>query len=333
MGPPPRVSVVVTTYNQALYIGSALESVFAQTRQPDEVIVVDDGSTDETPARIAPYRDRLVCIRQPNQGIAGARNTGIRRARGELLAFLDGDDVWEPEKLAIHIAAATGHPDSGLIVVNGVEFAETGLTRPSLFPMAITSLFDGGAQTVSVDASRYFLQGCMIATTSQVIIPAWVLETVGLSDPSLAVVSDWDLYLRIAERYPVTFVDRRLTRWRYHERSASGPESLRGLRWGEDSVIMFAKRVRETPGERRQLERTALRSHLFRTAQEAYYLADAGQRAVGLGALRRLLRWSWFSAAPAAFLLAAYSPAWLTGCLGGLARGVLKGRRPGNPGR
>ena len=333
MGPPPRVSVVVTTYNQAPYIGPTLESVFAQTRPPEEVIVVDDGSTDETPERIAPYRDRLVYIRQPNQGIAGSRNTGIRRAQGELLAFLDGDDLWEPEKLAVHVAAASAHPGSGLIAVNGVQFAETGLTIPSLFPASIAPLFEGGAETVSVDASGYFLRAGLICTTSQVIIPARVLETVGLSDPDLAVVSDWDLYLRIAERYPVTFVNRRLTRWRYHDRSASGPDMLRELRWGEDGVIMFAKHARESRGERRKLVRAALKAQVFRTVQEAYYLAEAGQRGVGLGALRRLLRWSWFSAAPAAFFLAAYSPAWLRGRLGGVVRRVLKGRRPADPGQ
>ena len=89
---PPLASVVVTTYNQAPYIGPALDSVFAQTYRPDEVIVVDDGSTDETSDRIAPYRDRITYIRQPNQGVAQSRNTGIRAARGELLAFLDDFD-------------------------------------------------------------------------------------------------------------------------------------------------------------------------------------------------------------------------------------------------
>jgi len=320
MSPQPRVSVVVTTYNQARYIGPTLESVFAQTRQADEVILVDDGSTDETPEAIAPYRDRLVYIRQVNQGVAGSRNTGIRHAQGALLAFLDGDDLWEPEKLAVQVAAAAAHPDSGLIAVNGVQFAETGLTIPSLFPAMIAPLFHGGAETVSVDASGYFLRAGIICTTSQVMIPARALETVGLSDPDLAVVSDWDLYVRIAERYPVTFVERRLTRWRYHDRSVSGPDILRGLRWGEDGVIMFAKHARETTGERRKLVRAALKAQLLRAVQEAYYLAEAGQREVGLRALRRLLRWSRFSVAPAAFLLAAYVPAWLRGLVGGLVR-------------
>src|SRR5712691_11140114 len=89
----PRVSVVITTYNQAPYIGAALEGVFAQTRQPDEVIVIDDGSTDNTTERISPYRGRILYVRQVNQGVAQSRNAGIQRAQGELLAFLDGDDL------------------------------------------------------------------------------------------------------------------------------------------------------------------------------------------------------------------------------------------------
>ena len=176
MGQTPSVSVVITTYNQASYIGPALDSVFAQSRPPAEVIVVDDGSTDETSERIAPYRDRLVYIRQPNQGVAQARNTGVRTARGDLLAFLDGDDLWESEKLALQVAAACAYPDSGLIAVNGVQFSETRLTRESLFPSPIARLFDGGVDSVCVDASPYFLRACVVSTTSQAMIPARMLE-------------------------------------------------------------------------------------------------------------------------------------------------------------
>jgi len=324
MSQTPSVSVVITTYNQASYIGPALDSVFAQSRTPAEVIVVDDGSTDDTPERIAPYRDRLVYIRQPNQGVAQARNTGVRTARGDLLAFLDGDDLWESEKLARQVAAACAHPDSGLIAVNGVQFSETRLTRESLFPSPIARLFDGGVDSVCVDASPYFLRACVVSTTSQAMIPARMLEAVGLSDPHLALVSDWDLYLRIAERYPVTFVNQRLTRWRYHEKSASGPALSRDVRWGEDGIHMLAKHVQRAAPERRRLVRASLRSKVFMTAQAAYYLVESGERDLGLKSLRRLLSWSRVSMAPAAFLLAAYSPAWLRRPLGGVARTALK---------
>ncbi len=102
----PSVSVVVTTYNQARYIAETIESVLAQTHAPREIIVVDDGSTDETPSITARFGDRITCIRQKNQGIAGSRNAGIRRASGELIAFLDGDDLWEPGKLAAQVDLA-----------------------------------------------------------------------------------------------------------------------------------------------------------------------------------------------------------------------------------
>ena len=320
----PQVSVVITTYNQAPYIGPALESVFAQTLQPDEVVVVDDGSTDETAERIAPFRDRIVYLRQSNQGVAEARNSGIRRARGEFLAFLDGDDLWEPEKLALQVAAACKHSTSGLIVVDGVQFSAAGILRESMFSTPIANLFNGGEETISIDASPYFLRENMIWTTSQVMIPASVFDTVGLSDPQLALVSDWDLYLRIAERYPVTFVPRRLMRWRYHEASASGPAVLRELRWGEDGLRMLAKHLRQASGDRRRIVRAALRSQVFMLTQAAYYRAEAGQRELGLRYLWRFLPWSRVSAAPLAFLLAAYSPAWLNRWLGRVARTVLK---------
>jgi glycosyltransferase involved in cell wall biosynthesis len=318
---PPLISVVVTTYNQAPYIGPALDSVLTQTSAPGEIIVVDDGSTDETPAAIAPYRDRIAYIRQPNQGVARSRNTGIRAAHGELLAFLDGDDLWEPDKLAVQALAAQGHPKSGLIAVNGIQFTEARVARESLFPAQIARLFESGEENACVDASTLFLHENVVWTTSQAMIPAWAIQSVGLSDPQFPLVNDWDLYLRIAERHPVTFVNRRLIRWRYHERSASGPAFLRQLRWGEDGICMLAQHVRRTPRKRRGAVRRALRSQILETARAAYDRTKPGQREIGVACLRRLLRWSLVSPAPAMFLVAAYSPNWLTRTLGRFARG------------
>lgn len=95
------VSVVVPTYNRAHSVGAALDSILTQIPPPDEVIVVDDGSTDNTSEVLAAYGDRLIVLRQENAGAAAARNAGIRRAAGEWVAFLDSDDVWLPGRMAV----------------------------------------------------------------------------------------------------------------------------------------------------------------------------------------------------------------------------------------
>lgn len=99
------VSVVVPLYNGRRYIAAAIDSILGQTRPPDEVIVVDDGSTDGGADIVAGYGDRVRLLRQENGGAPSALNAGLRVARGELVAFLDHDDLWMPEKLALQCAA------------------------------------------------------------------------------------------------------------------------------------------------------------------------------------------------------------------------------------
>ena len=138
---PHSISVIITTYNQSAFIGEALESVLTQSHQPSEIIVVNDGSTDDTDAQLTPYRARIRYIYQTNRGVAASRNTGVRNAGGELLAFLDSDDVWHPEKLARQVAAFNLHPDCGLIAVNGVQFDECGIRMEDLLAPCITGNF------------------------------------------------------------------------------------------------------------------------------------------------------------------------------------------------
>jgi len=268
---PPLVSVVVTTFNQAAYIEQALESALAQSYRSIEVIVVDDGSTDETRDVIRRFGDRVIPIFEANQGVAASRNVGSQQARGELLAFLDGDDVWRPEKLAVQVDAAERNPRSGLIVVDGVEFDESAVIKPSLF---FGELADALAKTQEpVVTGRFYrelLRGSFIGTTSQVMIPAWVLADVGLSDTRLRAASDYDLYLRVAARYDLTFVKQPLAQYRYLHTSASGPRWLR-FRWGEEEVMVLDKQAREGPVEERPFIRRELKWRVFRTAQKAYF--------------------------------------------------------------
>src|SRR5262245_60136432 len=139
----PIVSVIVTTYNQAHYISETLQSAIEQDFDDREIIVVDDGSTDDTPKLMVEFGRHVVYLRQTNQGVAGSRNAGIQRARGEFLAFLDGDDLWEPHKLSRQVRAARDNPLSGLIVADGVQFENEGtILQASLIAPSIRTLLD-----------------------------------------------------------------------------------------------------------------------------------------------------------------------------------------------
>lgn len=304
----PLVSVVVTAYNHSEYIGQAISSVLAQTYAPFEVIVVDDGSTDDTPVQIACFNDRITSIRQSNRGVAASRNAGITAAQGEYIAFIDGDDLWEPEKLAVQVRAAQDHPGSGLIVVDGCVFDGEETVAPSLFTMPWRhELPEGG--TTSSSRYRQLLKHNFIATTSQVMVPARVFDTTGLSDSAFACSSDYDLYLRIAARHDVTLTDRRLVRWRYLPTSASGPREERYLRYLFEDIAIIRKHLRRAGGVERSLLRQALRERILDGAEKCYSLGLTAGRLRGTSGLLKLMAGDPPSLAAAARLAGLWLPA------------------------
>lgn len=318
----PVVSVVVTTYNQAPYIEQTLDTVFAQTYKSHEVIVVDDGSTDDTPARLAGFKDRIRYLRQMNQGIAGSRNTGIRQAKGELVAFLDGDDLWEPEKLAIQVDAARTHPNSGLIVVDGVEFGDEGILRASLLGPCCT-----GLPEESVTTAHYYsqlLHECFISTVSEVMIPAKVFQAVGLSNQRFKCASDYDLYIRIAAAYDVTVIKKRLTRWRYLATSASGPRHLRTINWILGDIEVLKNQLREAPEEYRPLISRLLSTKILTAAESLYYHGRAVDRPYATRHLFMLLAENPGVPAVVPFLLGLWCPEAITSTLGPVVRKLLR---------
>ncbi|WP_422925473.1 glycosyltransferase family 2 protein [Singulisphaera sp. PoT] len=111
----PLVSVIIPAYRAAGTIGRAIESLLAQTRQPDEIVVVDDGSPDDIALALEPFAENVRLICTMNQGAAMARNVGIEASRGDLLAFLDADDYWEPRKLERQLQVMSDHPEVGLV--------------------------------------------------------------------------------------------------------------------------------------------------------------------------------------------------------------------------
>ena len=170
----PETTVAIPAFNAGRTIGAALQSVFAQTYRDYEVIVVDDGSTDDTASQVAEWGDRVTYVYQPNCGPAGARNEALRLARGRFIAFLDADDVWLPRKLERQVAYFARFPETGLLhTATLVSHAPTRTaleTTDSLAPdvfdgpptRAYCDLFHGriDINTLTVMAPRTVLLGC-----------------------------------------------------------------------------------------------------------------------------------------------------------------------------
>jgi glycosyltransferase involved in cell wall biosynthesis len=198
-----------------------VESVLAQSVVPGEIIVVDDGSRDDTVERLAPYEGRVRFLRQENQGVAAARNTGLAQASGDFIAFLDADDAWHPQKLERQLQAFARFPDAGLV---GTEIWEG--PTPGDFPVANGDKGAGGEKgsvpqekhrdqtPLRVDwvpLQRLVVKNCF--TTSSVMVRRQLLERVGSFDPQLHGPEDYDLWLRIAEVAKIGILRTRLT---YH---------------------------------------------------------------------------------------------------------------------
>jgi glycosyltransferase involved in cell wall biosynthesis len=196
------VSVIIPTWNRAAEVCAAIDSALAQTVRPFEVIVVDDGSTDDTADVLARYGDAIRVVRQHNQGVAAARNAGIAAARGELLAFLDSDDVWLPRKLELQLQRFGADPELGLVHC-GAQFENA---APRLAGM------EGWVATEILRLDR----DVIVAHGSSIMMPRRVAEEIGGFDVRMRVSEDWDFCYRIAARHRIAFVPEVLVRCARH---------------------------------------------------------------------------------------------------------------------
>jgi glycosyltransferase involved in cell wall biosynthesis len=126
----PLVSIIISVHNCARYLGESIGSALSQSYRPFEVIVVDDGSTDRS-AEVAKSFEKVCYFYQENQGVSGGRNTGIAMSRGEFIAFLDADDIWEPDKLDVQLAYMKQHPNIGITATKYLNFLEPGTLPPA----------------------------------------------------------------------------------------------------------------------------------------------------------------------------------------------------------
>ncbi|SHF68048.1 Glycosyl transferase family 2 [Desulfacinum infernum DSM 9756] len=191
---PGLVSVIIPTHNRARMVREAVESVLAQKDARFELIVVDDGSTDETPEALGPHRDRLRFIRQENRGVSAARNRGIQVARGEWIAFLDSDDLWLPGKLRAQLSFFEEHPDLLICQTEEVWIRNGRRWNPKKYHAKPSGYCFGR-----------LLERCLVSP-SAVMIHRRVLNEVGLFDETLPACEDYDLWLRIGCRRPIGLV-------------------------------------------------------------------------------------------------------------------------------
>ena len=189
------ISVIVPTYNRAQQLPRALDSILCQSCSPKEIIVVDDGSTDETSALMTSEYPEIVFIQQQNTGVSSARNVGIKRASGDWIAFLDSDDEWLPEKLEIQMKALYENPEIKICHTNEIWIRNGKRVNPK----KKHEKFGG-----------WIFQKCLplcCISPSSVIIHKSIFKEIGLFDYSLPVCEDYDLWLRITARNPVLYIE------------------------------------------------------------------------------------------------------------------------------
>ena len=258
----PTVSVIIPTYNCASYLGVAIDSALAQTYQNVEIVVVDDGSTDDTRRLLAPYGDKISYYYENQSGVPAARNVGVQHAQGDLIAFLDADDIWFPEKLSTQVGALLQFPEAGLVFSDKRAFDAGGVIIDAYFH-SLGNWFERhriGKTDVAYGWLYRELLNANDITTSSALVRKDVLEKVGPLDEILRMGDDYDLWLRIAREYKLIFINQVLTEYRVQPNGLSGCVDIRHYRWASARIKVHEKHLQKewVPVESRSLVKQML---------------------------------------------------------------------------
>jgi len=206
------VSVIIPAYNYGRFIADAICSVLEQTRPASEIVVVDDGSTDDTGAVVAAFGNQVKYVRQENSGVCAARNHGVGESTGELIALLDADDIWEPTNLEKQIARFEADPSLGLVHCGMREFDDdTGMT---------IDVYLEGAEEEAARNLLLWERPAVNVSGSAVTVRRNAFDAVGGFDTRMKVGEDWDFCYRVACRFKVGFVPEPLVNYRSHRSAA-----------------------------------------------------------------------------------------------------------------
>lgn len=192
------VTVIIPTFNRALFIEKCIDAVLKQSYSDIELIVVDDGSTDNTPQILSKYKHQIKIITQENKGVSCARNTGLREASGNFIAFCDSDDYWLPKKIALQLNVFEEHHEAMLCHTNEIWIRNGRRVNPKK-----------KHQKFSGDIFEKCLEMCTVSPSS-IVMRREFFDVVGYFDESLPACEDYDLWIRGALRYPFHYIEQPL---------------------------------------------------------------------------------------------------------------------------
>jgi len=278
------VSVIIPCYKHACFLADAIESVLAQSYPHLEVIVVDDGSPDDT-SDVASRYPRVRCIRQENQGLSAARNTGIRESEGEFLVFLDADDRLTPKALESGVQQLRQCPSAAFVAGKHRHISIDGSPRPTM-------------QKPHIDRDHYveLLRATYIgiACPATVMYRRAVFDDVHGFDTTVNAASDYDLYLRIARKFAISFHTDIVAEYRQHGDSMSTNHLL----MSNHVAKVLQSQLKEVSGNRRHEEacRTGIKvfEHVYRTTILMDRMQSSARKQDWRGALWNMLLLVWF---------------------------------------
>ncbi len=274
----PTVSVIIPTYRHRDYVLAALDSVFKQTYSDYEILLINDGSPDDTAdvVRSVVEQRGIRYYEKPNGGQANARNFGLQLARGRYIAFLDDDDLWPANKLEWQVAALEGAPDA-VMVYGGMR----------LVGSSEDAALDPGPGAPEGNVTDSFLRRCRIWSPGQTVIRTDHLKAIGGLDesPLIQGADDWDMYIRLSKRGEVVYRNELALMYRTHDSNAS-----------QDAIRMYQVQVRvfhkhlgiapwREPAVRREF-RGATGAYCLRVLDQALARRRSGRK---LGALAAAL--------------------------------------------
>ena len=276
------VSVIIPCYKQAGFLRDAIESVLAQTYPYIEVIVIDDGSPDDT-SDVASRYPRVRCIRQENQGLSAARNIGIRESEGEFLVFLDADDRLTPKALESGVQHLRQCPGAAFVAGKHKNFSIDGSPVPTM-----------QRRHIAKDHYLELLRACYIGCPATVMYQRWVFDEIKGFNTSLRVAEDYDLYLRVAQKFAISFHTDVVAEYRKHGDSLSSNHAL----MSNHIARILQSHLKQVSGNRRYEEacRTGMKfyQHLYRTTMIVERMQSAARKQDWREALWNMLLLVWF---------------------------------------